>query len=50
MELDFDMHGVARKLVEYVVHLFKRKKIKSKYSFLTMSPNNKQLVFGLKEF
>jgi hypothetical protein len=31
MELEFDMLGIAGKLVKYVVHLSKRKKLKNKY-------------------
>jgi hypothetical protein len=30
MELEFDMIGIAKKLVKQVVHLFKRKKLKKK--------------------
>jgi hypothetical protein len=46
-ELELDMLGVPRKLVKYVVHLSKRKKIEKKIFFFTQAA---QTIFGLKEF
>jgi hypothetical protein len=49
-ESELDMFGVHRKLVKYVVHLFKRK-IEKKFIFLQISyPNNNRPIFLLKEF
>jgi hypothetical protein len=51
MELEFDMLGVLGKLVKYVVHSSKRKKLKRKKKKLhTSCPNNNRPVFGFKEF
>jgi hypothetical protein len=47
-ELEFNVLGVHRKLVKYVVHLSKRKKLKKKISY-TSCPNSNQPVFGIKE-
>jgi hypothetical protein len=47
-ESELDVLGVFGKLVKYVVHLSKSN-LKNKIQ-LTGYPNNKQLVFGLKEF
>jgi hypothetical protein len=50
MELELDVLGVFKKLVKYVFHLSKRKKLK-KLTFLHIScPNCNRPVFGLKEF
>jgi hypothetical protein len=50
MESDFDVLGVAKNLMKYVVHLFKIKiKIKNN-SLHTRCSNNKLPDLGLKEF
>jgi hypothetical protein len=50
MESEFDVLGVHKKLVKYVVHLSKRKNWK-KYIFLHSNClNSNRLVFGLHEF
>jgi hypothetical protein len=41
MELEFDVCGVAGKLVKYVVHLFEREKFKQNISLLTRCPYRK---------
>jgi hypothetical protein len=50
MNLEFDMLGVAKKLVKFVFTCT-REEIKLKIiSILTECSNNKQLVFSLNEF
>ena len=50
-ELELDVLGVPGKLVNYVVHLSKRKKIEKHIFFLYISfLNINRPVFGLKEF
>jgi hypothetical protein len=50
MESKLDVLGVHGKLVKYVVHSSKRKKLKKNIFLHTSCPNNNRLVFGLKEF
>jgi hypothetical protein len=50
MDLEFDVLGVAKKLVTYVMHFSKRKIKKFKCILLTGCPNNKRPIFGFKEF
>ena len=50
IELEFNMLGVPKKLVKYVVHLSKRENYKKKKILSTSCPNCNQPVFGLKEF
>ena len=44
------MLGVHKKLMKYVDHSSKRKKLKKIYFLCTSYTNCNQLVFGLKEF
>jgi hypothetical protein len=51
MELEFDMLGVPGKLVKYVVHLSKRKKLIFYLLFFTQAVQTAiDQFFGLKEF
>ena len=50
MESEFDVLGVHKKLVKYVVHSSKRKIEKEIIILHTNRPNSNQPVFGLKEF
>jgi hypothetical protein len=49
-ESELDVLGVHGKLVKYVVHLSKRKKIKKYIFLLTSCPNSNRPVLGLKKF
>jgi hypothetical protein len=49
-ESELDVLGVHGKLLEYVVHLSKRKNWKKKIYLHTSCPNSNQPIFGLKEF
>jgi hypothetical protein len=39
-ELEFDVFGILRKLVKYVVHLSKRKKKKNSHKLLKLQSTN----------
>jgi hypothetical protein len=47
---EFDVLGVAGKLVKYVVFLFKRKIEKNNIFLFIRCPNSKRPGFGFKEF
>jgi hypothetical protein len=49
-ESELDVPGVHGKLMQYVVHSSKRKKIKKNIFLHISCPNNNRPVFGLKEF
>jgi hypothetical protein len=49
-ESELGVLGVHGKLVKYVVHSFKRKKLKKIKNLHTSCPNSNRPVFGLKEF
>ena len=50
MELEFDVLGVPRKLVKYVIHLSKEKNWRIKGKSLQKLPKLQSSSFGLKEF
>jgi hypothetical protein len=47
---EFDVLGIHRKLVKYVVHLSKRKIERKKKILHTSCPKSNRPVFGLKDF
>jgi hypothetical protein len=49
-ELELDMLGVHGKLVKYVVHSSKRKKLFKKNKIHTSCPTSNRPIFGFKEF
>jgi hypothetical protein len=49
-ESELGVLGVHGKLVKYVVHSFKNKKMKKKKFLHTSCPISNRLVFGLKDF
>jgi hypothetical protein len=50
MELELGMHGVAIKLVKFVVCLLRPNSFYQHYSHPTKGPNIKQLVLDLEKF
>jgi hypothetical protein len=50
MELELDVLGVVRKLVQYVVYMSKMKYLKKSVFLLASYPNSKLPIFGLKKF
>jgi hypothetical protein len=50
METEFDIFGVSRKLVKFLVHLSKEKNKLKLFPLLTRCPKSKQHVFYFKDF